>query len=389
MSKRWLTGSVLLFLGITFISWSIFAKVLLPSTTSLFSPFPTTHHLSQNPPPTTHHKIVFGFLPYWNLKYEQFVRYDLLTHIAFFGFDVTPDGSIKTHTNDGYEEPGWTAYQSSTFGAMVRQAHDHQTKIVLVLRAFDNDTIESILLNSQNRQRLIDETMEIVELKNLDGVNIDFEYVDSPPEIVRRRFVEFIKDLRLACFESLAGCHISVDAYADAAQEQRLWDLAALTPHLDQLVVMAYDFTRPGSDYSGPVAPLHQIKESISAYTNHVPPEKMLLGIAYYGYEWPTYSNQPMSKTKDRGYLASYQRIKELVLGTAAQLGWDEESFTPYLISTESGQTTQIFYDDTRSLSLKYDFVNESDLSGVAIWALGYDGKNPELWNLLEEKFPQ
>ena len=47
----------------------------------------------------------------------------------------------------------------------------------------------------------------------------------------------------------------------------------------------------------------------------------------------------------------------------------------------------QAYYEDVRSLGLKYDFIKEKNLRGVGIWALGYDGSYPELWDLLEEKF--
>lgn len=368
----------------TFISF--FKKLRLGS--HLLSPLPSSFvTFEKNKDSTRPKKIIFGFLPFWNIKYESSIRYHQLSDIAFFGLDVAPDGTIRTRTKDGFEEPGWTAYQSASFGTIVRKAHDSGTKVILVLRAFDNDTIESVLLNKQKQKKLIDKTIEILKLKNLDGVNIDFEYVGSPPKNVRDQFTAFVDSFRSSCRLSLVACDVSVDAYADAATSDRLWDFPALAPLIDYIVVMAYDFTRPSSDYSGPVAPLDQIKLAIQAYAMMVPQNKLLLGVPYYGYEWPTYSKEPISKTSDIGYIATYKRIKELILGASSQLGWDENSFTPYLISTESGKTTQIFYDDARSLGLKYDFVNEANLGGVALWALGYDTPNTELWGLLQEKF--
>lgn len=355
----------------------------------LISPLPTWRLAAA---PTLHgqdnqqesEKIIFGFLPYWNNKYEPSIRYSQLTHIAFFGLDVNKSGSVNKKAKDGYEEPGWTAYQSSLFGTIVRKAHSNGAHVVLVLRAFDNATIESVLLQEKNQKRLVQETVDIITSRGLDGVNVDFEYVDAPPPNVRRQFTTFVQRMRQ---ELGASRHLSVDMYANAINNDLLWDIPALSEIVDHIVVMAYDFTRPSSDYSGPVAPLHSIKESISAYSKKVTLSKLLLGIPYYGYEWPTYSKEPISKTRDVGYIATYKRVQELILGASAKTGWDEKSFTPYVISTESGQTTQIFYDDLRSLGLKYDFVNDSNLGGIAIWALGYDTPRPELWKLLEEKF--
>lgn len=384
MTTRRILGFLLIFSGVAAIGLSLSA----PRLPIMLSPLPNgifPFHFSQS----SHYpkKEIFGFLPFWNLKEEPSIRYAQLSTIAFFGLDVAPNGTIRTQTADGYEEPGWTAYRSGTFGTIVRKAHDSGTKVVLVLRAFDNDTIESVLLDKKKQEKLIAATMDIIRLKRLDGVNIDFEYVGSPPKNVRNQFTAFIGSFRSTCNLSLVTCNLSIDAYADAATATRIWDIPAIEEEVDHIVVMAYDFTRPSSDYSGPVAPLQQIKESVVAYLRDVPPNKLLLGVPYYGYEWPTYSKEPVSKTKSEGYIATYKRVKELVGSAASILGWDSESFTPYLISTESGQTSQIFYDDTRSLGLKYDFINETNLGGVAIWALGYDTPNTELWGLLKEKF--
>ena len=387
-SKAW--GISLIVLGLSaIISAIIVSKSSGAFSKALITPLPVFPSLTKSQTSLTkERKIVFGFLPYWNMKYEPSINYSLLTHIAFFGLDVDKNGSIKTRVNRQEAEPGWTAYRSPVFGSIVRKAHNADTKVILVLRAFDNETIESIVGSKPKQTKLIEETLAIVKQKNLDGVNIDFEYVGPPLISVRNQFTEFIASFRTTCSLLLVACHLSVDTYADAAASDRLWDLAKLEPLVNHIIVMAYDFTRPSSDYSGPVAPLDQIKLAIAEYAKQVKLNKLLLGVPYYGYEWPTYSQEPMSKTIDNGYIATYKRVIESILKGDFDSGWDLTSFTPYIVSTESGKTTQIFYDDARSLGLKYDFVNDSGLGGVAIWALGYDHGRPELWELIRDKFP-
>ena len=379
------TGLVILGIGLVIAAgakWKFLAEPLKSPLGKI-----TTSNKQQATRNSGERKIVMGFLPYWNIKYEPTIHYGKLTHLAFFGLNVNGDGSIQKRELAGNLEPGWAAFQSAKMGEIVRKAHDNGAKAVLVLRAFDNETIESVLSSTDRQEKLIAETLAAVKIKNLDGVNIDFEYIGSPPRVVRDQFSKLVEGFRYHCSLLIVSCLLSVDAYVDAAANDRLWDLVQLAPLVDQIVVMAYDFNRPSSDYSGPVAPLHYIKEAVAAYSKIVPLEKLVLGVPYYGYEWPTLSKEPISKTTDTGYLATYRRIQELILGVGSQLGWDSESFTPYLISTESGRTTQVFYDDSRSLGLKYDLVNEAGMAGVAIWALGYEGEHPELWELLQEKF--
>ena len=47
----------------------------------------------------------------------------------------------------------------------------------------------------------------------------------------------------------------------------------------------------------------------------------------------------------------------------------------------------EIYYDDPQALGLKYDVINRYNLRGAGIWALGYDGTRPELYQELKDKF--
>ena len=47
----------------------------------------------------------------------------------------------------------------------------------------------------------------------------------------------------------------------------------------------------------------------------------------------------------------------------------------------------EIYFDDAQALGLKYDIVNRNNLRGAGIWALGYDGTRPELYQVLKDKF--
>ena len=109
-------------------------------------------------------KIVTGFLPYWNIKYEPTIHYGKLTHLAFFGLNVNADGSIQKREPAGNLEPGWAAFQSAKMGEIVRKAHDNGAKAVLVLRAFDNETIESVLSSTDRQEKLIAETLAAVKM---------------------------------------------------------------------------------------------------------------------------------------------------------------------------------------------------------------------------------
>src|SRR6185436_7275719 len=67
------------------------------------------------------------------------------------------------------------------------------------------------------------------------------------------------------------------------------FDYAALGQYADLITVMAYEFRGP---FSGPgsVAPHDWVNNVLAFATSQMPAEKVLLGLAFYGYDWNTTS---------------------------------------------------------------------------------------------------
>ncbi len=111
--------------------------------------------------------------------------------------------------------------------------------------------------------------------------------------------------------------------------------------------------------------------------------EKLVVGLPYYGHQWETESQYPHSPGTNCSTL--FYTTLAARADTYGRL-WDTESLTPWYAFQSRGWN-QGWYDDAESLGLKYDIVRMAGLQGVGIWALGYDGDLPELWELLGETF--
>lgn len=348
--------------------------------------------------PKLERKEVIGFLPFWNRSALHDLHYDLLTQVIFFALQIDPDGSLKKRMSDGTREPGWSTYQSQVFGAFARQAKSSGARVLISIQALDQETIEAVVNDPQRRSRVIQQVVGVIEQKNLDGVNIDFEYAGIPSPQTAKNFTQFVKEFDNALSRLNPNLLVSVDIYADAMRRPRLWDVPAIAELVDQVIIMAYDFHRPSSPVAGPIAPLrgaplfwdNDIVTLLTEMSAQIPLTKLILGVAYYGYEWRTTSEELYAPTYPKsGSLATYKRIASIIDQKRPQLFWDETSLSPVAIYQEQGEIRQIYYENETSLGIKYDFVNESGLAGIAIWALGYDGPYPHLWSLLAEKFPR
>lgn len=343
--------------------------------------------------------IVYGFLPYWLIKHSPDFQYQNLTHLAYFGIAIDETGQIQTNLPDNTKELGHHRLADPDVTNAVDQTIQNNGQAALVVRVMSTDAITAA--TEPNRQKaLIQEIIDIAKEHRYTGINLDFEPTGNENTKLKENVTLFTKQMQQACKTQINNCHLSIDVYPSAGTKSRIWDLPKLAQYTDHIIIMAYDFHRPTSPQAGPNAPIHgapdeweyDINGTTNAILRQVPPEKIILAIPYYGYEWTTQNPQPGSTAIGRGWLATYSRIEELLIDChegiyTCQHGFDSQALTPYLIYQDGNQSQQIWYENNQSLSIKYKYIKSIPLAGVAIWALGYDAPSPVLWNLLEQEF--
>lgn len=376
----------------------------------LVSPQELLSTLTPFRPVKTGGKIVLGFLPYWNMKYVDDIPLRHLTHLAYFAIDLNSNGEVRRMESPGVIEPGLNKLESPEFSKLHRQLKLTGKKSILTVKAFDQDQISAIVNNPNSYNRAIETIMSYVLERHFDGVNVDFEYVGNPDPETKKNFTRFMYSLNLTCKIKSPGCEISVDTFADAASKNRLWDMPALKDNVDYFVIMTYDYYRSSSSQAGPVAPLrggcsttnttqnnpvcleYDVLGAVADTLKAVPPEKIVLGVPFYGYEWQTASRNFLANTYPKsGGTATYKRIQEIIGNpdrySSVSALWSDFTLSPYLVYEEDGGIYQIHYEDVRSLGLKLDLINQNDLRGLGIWAVGYELPYHDLWQIITQKF--
>ena len=128
------------------------------------------------------------------------------------------------------------------------------------------------------------------------------------------------------------------------------------------------------------------IAKSVDTYlAAGVSPQKLVLTVPYYGYDWPVVSDQVHAACSGPGAAVVYHAAKS----GAAQYGrqFDAAASSPYYCYQSGISWHQVWYEDAESLAAKFALVHDRNLAGAAIWALSYDGQNPELWDALRRAF--
>jgi len=316
---------------------------------------------------------VYGFLPHWRGDHTEGLRLDLISRLAWFGVELDSSGQVA-------ESNGWPWSWTDLKDAVQASG----TSFDLTVTCFDwsGDKIHHLLSNPEYRNQAI--ASILFESEGCDGVNIDFE---RPRIADRDLFSEFVAELADSLHER--GQTLSVDVTAINWGER--FDPAKLVAAADYIFIMGYDFHWNGSSVSGPVAPLegetYNVTRSVDYYIEEtdVVPERIILGIPYYGYDWPTQDTLAYSETQASGFARIYSSaIDRLGYNT---LQWHSETSSPWFHYNEGGQTRQCWFEDTVSLALKYDLAKDRNLAGIGIWALTYDAGRDELWDILVRKF--
>ncbi len=325
-------------------------------------------------------KIVFGFLPYWeyNSGAHNNLQYNILTHLAAFDFTASSDGTITNPSN-------WP------WADVINTAHSNGVKVIMVVTNFNGSEIHAILTNTTSKNNLFGNIKNTITSFDLDGVNIDFEGLNNADEgsIINN----FMSDLTTYIHTQLPGKEVSFDSPAVNWGDD--WNLDGLVQNVDHLFIMAYDYNGSWSNNTGAVAPFTYPNNGISVSKTlnndySIPksnyPEKLILGVPYYGKHWKTQTN--IAESVVTSYVGS-TFFRDDIINAASNGGylWDNNSQTPWYNWNDGADWNQVWADNDQSIGNKFDLAINNNLGGIGIWALNYDGDRHELWDLINSKF--
>ncbi|KAK0216319.1 glycoside hydrolase family 18 protein [Armillaria fumosa] len=355
----------------------------------------------------------------------DFSKFDIL----FFAF-VVPNSSSTINWDDGSQD---------TLRDLVSAAHQsgHGTQIVLSIGGWGGSYwFSNSMSNATNRTKLVNALVGAVNSFGLDGIDIDWEYPNSPGSgnpyswADAANFLTFLKSLRAALgWSKIISAAVAHHPWLgpNGAPLSNVSDYAAQMSYIN---IMNYDVNGASAN-PGPNAPLgnpcgssSQPEANAQAALSQwqkagFPASKMLLGLALYGYVSKStatrlsnsyvpatdpHEHAPLVEHVDAvagdlsQWWGSQVAFKQLVSAGALKKqadgsyngangftkGWDGCSDTPFLFNT--AKTTVVSYDDTDSLADKAKFAKQSGMAGCFTWSLdqddGYSLQNIVLSNL-------
>ena len=402
--KEVIITAFLLFVGVLFWLSSLYLNRIEASENSI-SPFSDSVSIySLLSPPERPKYTVYGFLPYWTINKAKYLQFDKLTDIAYFGLNINADGTFRKYLDDGTTDPGYNNWiNNEDLQNLITKSKKEGIRFSLTVISHESDVSDDFLMCKTCWNTLVQELFRELDAKKINSVNLNFEYADYTDGSYADRYTELTQFINNKLDERYGDAYVVVSTFADSLVKPRVTKVDGLAKVSDGLFIMAYDFHRPDSDTTGPVAPIggkgiyaeYDIQTMLKDYLSNAPANKLILGVPYYGYNWVVTSPLPnSSRIPGNDYIGfsqsqSYEFVMDTILRVHPNIKWDNLGLTPYFsyVSPETGSTRQVYYENEESLKIKYQLAKNNHLAGVGIWALGYDGGYQELWNLLKNEF--
>ncbi len=233
----------------------------------------------------------------------------------------------------------------------------------LVSGKWDGELVHRLLVSQQARQNIINNICVQIKENRYDGVCIDFHNVTTEDKDL---LVKFMKELADIFHKNGLKVAQTVPVGDNAFKYRELSQIA------DYVIITLYNEHHPYGE-PGPLSSRKWIQRNMESLD--IMPEKLIFGLASYGYDWCTESMLPAKEV-------SFAEIMETAEKLKLQIFWDKEAQNPFMKYYDSGKDHIVWYLDGVTFYNHMIMVREEGGAGIALWRLGFE--EPAVWSILE-----
>jgi beta-phosphoglucomutase-like phosphatase (HAD superfamily)/spore germination protein YaaH len=346
-----------------------------------------------DPPPRAPGALnVHAWTPYWAIDDalpELPARADALHELSPFWWEATGVEQIDTMANVPTE-------RAEEF---IDSARDRGVPLVAsILDGTDKGVMAGILGDAEQRAAHVDAVATFAADNDFDGIDIDYEqfaFADGRDSwaATRPNWVAFVEELAARLHDDGRTLTVSVPWISgdgtDSDPGYWVYDYAGITPHVDSIRIMAYDYSIASGE-PGPIAPLPWV-DSIIAATSAVSgdPSKLVLGIPLYGYNWVVATEGTCPESAEGNISLSTREMTDLAArrgATPTFVEGDVEMRFDYALEVSDGTTTCTQQREVRFMNgdgagLRMQRAIAAGFGGVALFAFGYEDE--ATWNAI------
>ena len=227
-----------------------------------------------------------------------------------------------------------------------------------------------VLFDPAIRKKTIDQIVRIVEENQYDGINIDYESLyASDSDALTYYFYELAVALRPR--NKLVTAAVGAKTSDTTTGWSGAYDYPALARYNDLVLVMAYAYRVPTSPTVGSVGPYAWVDRVAAYAASRIPPEKLVLGLAWYGYNWNLADRSQTKSVRYRDAVALAQQV-------GVPIQYDETEQVAFFKYQDGSDIREVWFEDARSVAAKTQLAARYGIHGIGGWRLGQE--DPGIW---------
>ena len=296
---------------------------------------------------------------------------------------VTPDGKLHPVPSDGHltidPDPKLTAWMASLASRGV------DLPVMGLMNNSDGTVFQthelSQMMNSPAaRRRLIQTAVQYALEQKQAGIVIDFE---SIPDADQASFTRFTAEMGKAVRATKSGSSENLKFMVALPAADWSYNYKSIADHCDAIIWMNYDEHYQTSP-PGPIVAQDWFITNIRNILKIVPPEKIMMGIANYGYDWPAKSKKvphpvAQSITFQQGIITAQE--------SEADIDFDSDSLNPhYSYEDENNEVHNVWMLDGLTAYNELRAAERAGVRGTALWRLGEEDSS--VWDIWDATHP-
>lgn len=313
---------------------------------------------------------VSGSLVFWDQVrgFEAILAHiDTLTEISPFWYYVADDGGVQPYTTAA----GGT-YEDAAILASLRRHGLLVIPTVANIRdgQWNGPLVGRILADPSRRAAHVRRLVALAVDRAYDGIDIDYEDLAASD---RPAFSTFVRELADALHAERKL--VTVNVYAKTSEPgggggPQAQDWAALGRAADEVRLMTYEYHWSTSE-AGPIAPITWVADVLRFARSVIPPERIVQGVPFYGYDWIGRSGTPQV----------WEDVMTQVERHRVSVNWDATSAAPWFEYGSGRERHTVWFENALSVEGKLHVGRAHGIGGVMLWRLA--GEDPAVWPAL------
>ncbi len=236
------------------------------------------------------------------------------------------------------------------------------------------DEMATMLKNPAARQHLADQVIQYLTQSHSAGLVVDFEEI---PKKSQKDFTQFVSELAASLHRSNLKLMVCLPA-ADW-----VYDYASIGKSSDAVILMNYD-EHWRTSAAGPIAAQDWFVRNIDAILKLIPPQKLVMGIANYAYDWPSAAGL---KAHEQAKVENFQESIVTAQESEGEIQFDADSLNPHFeYSDEHNIVHDVWMLDGVTAYNELRAAERVGVQGTALWRLG--SEDPSIWTIWDNAHP-